>query len=38
MIFRGIKNAEKREKERNVYKILHRDGREGGNKSKGGRE
>lgn len=29
MIFRGIKNAEKTEKERNVYKILHRDGREG---------
>lgn len=37
MISRGIKNAEKSEK-RNVYKILHRDGREGGNKSKGGRE
>lgn len=37
MIFRGIKNAEKTEKERNVYKILHRDGREDGNKSKGGR-
>lgn len=29
MIFHGIKNAEKTEKERNVYKILHRDGREG---------